>query len=182
MSLTLPPVGTNHLLDLVSPYATDDFIAEVCPRHATGGRRHALSAAQLWRTHLLAVLTPTHSLNLLVTQLPEQAAWRRFARLRHTLPTARMLHEFRQSVGVSGLRAINQHLVGRLLRRTLVEASSPLAGRSAWLNRRAPRSSPLCVKMFDGGRIAAAASMRFRPNFGDLPSDECLSVVITAHN
>jgi Transposase domain (DUF772) len=118
MSLTLPPVGTNRLLELVSPYAPDDFIAEVCPRHFTGGRRHALSAAQLWRTHLLAVLTATHSLNLLVRQLPEQAAWRRFARLRSTLPTARMLHEFRQTVGVGGLRAINQHLVGRLLRRT----------------------------------------------------------------
>jgi hypothetical protein len=118
MSLTLPPVGTNRLLELVSPYAPDDFIAEICPRCFTGGRRHALSAAQLWRTHLLAVLTPTHSLNLLVTQLSEQAAWRRFARLRRALPTARMLHEFRQTVGVDGLRAINHHLVGRLLRRT----------------------------------------------------------------
>ena len=118
MSLTLPPVGTSQLLELVSPYAPDDFIAEVCPRHFTGGRRHALSAAQLWRTHLLAVLTSTHSVNLLVTQLPEQAAWRRFARLRHALPTVRMLYEFRQTVGVDGLRAINRHLVGRLLRRT----------------------------------------------------------------
>jgi hypothetical protein len=121
MSLTLPPVGTNRLLELLSPYAPDDFIAEVCPRSFTGGRRHALSAAQLWRTHLLAVLTSTHSLNLLVTQLPEQVAWRRFARLRHTLPTARMLHEFREAVGVGGLRAINQHLVGRLLRRAGVQ-------------------------------------------------------------
>jgi hypothetical protein len=118
MSLTLPPVGTSQLLELVSPYAPDDFIAEVCPRHFTGGRRHALSAAQLWRTHLLAVLTSTHSLNLLVAQLPEQAAWRRFARLRRALPTARMLHEFRQTVGVAGRRAINHHLVGRRLRRT----------------------------------------------------------------
>jgi len=117
MSLTLPPVGTNRLLELLSPYAPDEFIAEGCPRCFTGGRRHALSAAQLWRTHLLAVLTSTHSLNLLVAQLPEQVAWRRFARLRRALPTARMLHEFRQTVGVSGLRAINQHLVGRLLRR-----------------------------------------------------------------
>ena len=121
MSLILPPVGTSHLLELVSPYAPDDFIAEICPRCFTGGRRHALSAAQLWRTHLLAVLTATHSLNLLVRQLPEQAAWRRFARLRHTLPSARMLHEFRQTVGVGGLRAINQHLVGRLLRRMGVQ-------------------------------------------------------------
>lgn len=121
MSLTLPPVGTNRLLERLSPYAPDDFIAGVCPRRFTGGRRHALSAAQLWRTHLLAVLTSTHSLNLLVTQLPEQGAWRRFARLRRTLPTARMLHEFRQTVGVGGLRAINQHLVGRLLRRQGVQ-------------------------------------------------------------
>src|ERR1035437_8273003 len=95
-----------------------EFSAGVCPRHFTGGGRHALSAVQLWRTHLLAVLTSTHSLNLLVAQLTEQVAWRRFARLRRTLPTARMLHEFRQTVGVAGLRAINHHLVGRLLRRT----------------------------------------------------------------
>ncbi len=119
MSLTLPPVGTSQLLELVSSYAPDDYITEVCPRHFTGGRRHILSAAQLWRTHLLAVLTSTHSLNLLVAQLPEQAAWRRFGRLRSTLPTARMLHEFRQAVGVGGLRA-TQPASGarRLLRRT----------------------------------------------------------------
>lgn len=122
MSLTLPPVGTSHLLELLSPYVPDDFIAEVCPQRGTGGRRHALSATQLWRTHLLAVLTTTHSLNLLVAQLPEQAAWRRFARLRRTLPTARMLHEFRGRVGVSGLRAINRYLVGRLVRRQGVQA------------------------------------------------------------
>jgi len=121
MSLSLPPVGTHRLLELLSPYAPDDFIAEVCPRHSTGGRRHTLSAAQLWRTHLLAVLTSTHSLNLVVAQLPEQAAWRRFARLRHILPTARMLHEFRWRLGVDGLRAINQHLVGRLVRRQGVQ-------------------------------------------------------------
>jgi hypothetical protein len=124
MSLTLPPVGTSRLLELLNPYAPDDFLAEVCPRDFTGGRRHALSAAQLWRTHLLAALTSTHSLNLLVAQLPEQAAWRRFARLRRTLPTARMLHEFRQTVGVSGLRRINQHLVGRLLRRQGVQPAA----------------------------------------------------------
>jgi len=87
---------------------------------------HRRAAARLecgatWRTHLLAVLTSTHSLNLLVAQLPEQGAWRHFARLRRTLPTARMLHEFRQAVGVGGLRAINQHLLGRLLRRTGVQ-------------------------------------------------------------
>jgi hypothetical protein len=115
--LTLPPVGTSRLLELLSPYAPDAFIAEICPRDFTGGRRHVLSAAQLWRTHLLAVLTATHSLNLVVAQLPEQPAWRRFARLRRTRPTARRRHEFRQTVGVGGLRRIQQHLVERLLHR-----------------------------------------------------------------
>lgn len=93
MSLTLPPVGTSCLLERLAPYAPDDFIAGVCPRELTGGRRHTLSAAQLGRTHLLAALTSTHSLNLLVRQLPEQAVWRRLARRRRELPTARMLPE-----------------------------------------------------------------------------------------
>lgn len=100
MNLTLPLVGASRLLELLSPYVPDDFIAGICPRHFTGGRRHALSAAQVWRTHLLAVLSSSHSVNLLVKQLSEQGEWRRFARLRHTLPTARMLHEFRQAMGV----------------------------------------------------------------------------------
>src|SRR6266699_6003773 len=121
MSSTLPAVGTIGLLDLLSPYVPDDFIATICPRRFTGGRRYTLSAAQLWRTHLLALLTSTHSLNLLVAQLPEQSAWRRFAHLRRDCPTTRMLHEFRRTIGVSGLRRINQHLVGRLLTRRGVQ-------------------------------------------------------------
>src|ERR1035437_7514177 len=64
MSLTLPPVGTSRLLELVSPYAPDDYIAEVCPRQFTGGRRHALRAAPPWRPPLLGGVTSTHSLNL----------------------------------------------------------------------------------------------------------------------
>jgi hypothetical protein len=32
--------------------------------------------------HLLSLLTPVHSLNLLVKMLPEQRAWRKFAGLR----------------------------------------------------------------------------------------------------
>ena len=121
MTPSLPPVGTHALLEQLSGYVPDDFIAELLPRALTGGRRHALSAAQLWRVHLLAGLTTTHSLNLIVAQLPEQPAWRRFARLRRVWPTARMLHEFRGQMGVSGLRQINQHLVGRLLRRQGVQ-------------------------------------------------------------
>jgi hypothetical protein len=117
MTTSLPPVGTTALLEQLSGYVPDDFIATLFPRDFTGGRRHDLSAAQLWRVHLLALLTPTHSLNLLIAQLPEQSGWRRFARLRRVCPTARMLHEFRGHLGVSGLRQINQHLLGRLLRR-----------------------------------------------------------------
>lgn len=99
------------------------ILLRLCVRaNSTGGRRHVLSAAQLWRVHLLAGLTSTRSLNLLVAQLPEQPAWRRFARLRRTLPTARMLHEFRGQMGVGGLRRINQHLLGRLLRRQGVQS------------------------------------------------------------
>ena len=121
MTISLPPVGTNALLERLSGYVPDDFIAALCPHDGTGGRRHALSAAQLWRVHLLAGLTTTHSLNLLVAQLPEQSAWRGFARLRRVVPTARMLHEFRGHLGVSGLRRINQHLLGRSLRRQGVQ-------------------------------------------------------------
>jgi len=36
-------------------------------------------------------------------------------------PSVRMLHEFRQQIGVSGLRQINQHLLERLLRRQGVQ-------------------------------------------------------------
>jgi len=66
MSNTLPPVGTNLLLESVSDYVPDDFIASLCARDFTGGRRHALSAPQLWRIHLPALLTSTHSLNLVL--------------------------------------------------------------------------------------------------------------------
>jgi len=70
-----------------------------------GGRRHHFSAAQLWRLHLLVLITPVHSLNLLIRLLPEQKAWRRFARLRSMaqLPDVRMMNAFREAVGVSGL-------------------------------------------------------------------------------
>jgi hypothetical protein len=121
MAIILPPAGTNRLLDLLAPYVPDVFINDLCPPQFTGGRRCALSAPQLWRGHRLPLLTSTHSLNLVVAQLPEQAAWRHFCRLRRHRPGARMLHEFRQRIGVSGLRPINQHLLGRLWRRQGVQ-------------------------------------------------------------
>jgi len=119
MTAHLPPTGTTRLLDLVSPYVPDLFIADCWPEGRTGGRRVAFGAAQLWRVHLLALLTSTHSLNLICAQLAEQPAWRRFCRLPsgRMQPGVRMLHEFRERIGVSGFRRINQHLLNQLLRR-----------------------------------------------------------------
>jgi hypothetical protein len=76
-----------------------------------------LSAAQLWRVHLLSVLTPVHAFNLLVQMLTEQKAWRQFAHLpnRQVVPDVWMLHQFRQRAGVSVLRRINEHLLQPLL-------------------------------------------------------------------
>jgi len=149
MKSTLPPVGTHRLLDCVSDYVPDDFIANICARDYTGGRRHALSSPQLWRVHLLALLTSTHSLNLVVAQLSEQPAWRRFARLHRIYPTVRMLHEFRQQIGVSGLRNINRHLLERLLHRQGLQ--------------------PRAVALMDATDLPAACSgfkKKFRPLHG----------------
>jgi hypothetical protein len=48
MSNLLPPIGTNRLLESVCDYVPDDFTVSRCARDFTGGRRHALSALQLW--------------------------------------------------------------------------------------------------------------------------------------
>jgi len=117
MNSVLPPTGTEQLLRLLSPFVPDQYLQDHWPQATTGGRRHAFSAAQLWRVHLLALLTPVHSLNLLVRLLSEQRAWRQFAHLPHRqrLPGVRMLHEFRERVGVSGARQINELLLDSLL-------------------------------------------------------------------
>jgi len=82
MNSDLPATGTVALLELLDPFVPDDFINECWPTRPTGGRRRDYSAAQLYRVHLLSLLTPVHSLNLLVKMLPEQRAWRKFAGLR----------------------------------------------------------------------------------------------------
>jgi hypothetical protein len=117
----LPMTGTAELLEHLSSYIPDEFINEQWPGGPTGGRRRAFSAAQLWRTHLLLLLSPAHSINLLVELLGEQRAWRRFARLAHRerVPDVRMLHEFRAGMGVSGLRRINQQLLKPLLKQVI---------------------------------------------------------------
>jgi hypothetical protein len=112
MNSVLPLTGTARFLALVDPYVPDDFINQHWNRRPCRGPHRSLSAAQLWRVHLLTVLTPTHSFNQLVALLPEQRAWREFARLshRHRGPDVRMLNEFRARAGVAGFRAINDQL------------------------------------------------------------------------
>ena len=117
MKSLLPATGTLELLEELSPHVPDDWINQRFAQPRDAGRPRRLSAAQLWRVHLLAVLTPVHSFNLLVEMLAEQRAWRRFAHLpnRHALPVPRMLHEFREQLGVQGFRDINEQLVSPLL-------------------------------------------------------------------
>jgi hypothetical protein len=105
-------------LEVLSPCIPDEFINRLLPGNRRQGRRNYFTAAQLWRVHLLAVLSPAHSFNALARLLPEQPAWRRFALLDHRrrTPNVRMLSEFRAQAGVSGLRRINEQLVRRLLR------------------------------------------------------------------
>ena len=118
MQSTLPITGTVELLERLSDFIPDEFINSALAFRRYSGQRRSFAPAQLWRTHLLAFLTPAHSFNAVVRLLPEQRAWRCFARLpqRHHTPDVRMLHEFRRHAGVAGLRAINDHLVRRLLK------------------------------------------------------------------
>ena len=118
MPSPLPITGTAKLLTVLSPYIPDEFINRLLPGNRRQGRHHHFSAAQLWRVHLLALLTPAHSINGVARLLPEQKAWRRFAQLdhRHRTPDVRMLCEFRTQAGVAFLRQINEQLVRRLLR------------------------------------------------------------------
>jgi len=126
MQSRLPITGTAELLAALSGFVPDEFINTWLQARSGRGRRHCFSAAQLWRTHLLALLTPAHSFNALVRLLPEQRAWRRFAHLNHRFrtPDVRMLHEFRERAGVSALRAINDELVRRLLPSVLAESKT----------------------------------------------------------
>ena len=113
----LPVTGSNQLLDLLDPYVPDDFINDHCNVRPLRGPCWQFSPAQLWRTHLLALLTPVHSFNLLTQLLPEQRAWRDFARLRnrHGTPDVRILNAFRACAGVSGLRQINEAILQPLI-------------------------------------------------------------------
>jgi len=80
----------------------------------------------MYRTLLLALLTPAHSFNLLARLLVENRAWRRFALLpnRHEVPDATLLHDFRVAIGESGLRRINRHLLMPLLQASPVGSTT----------------------------------------------------------
>lgn len=113
----LPPTGTTGLLETLSPHVPDDLLNSFLPPQSGRGRRGLFSAAQLFRVHLLALLTPVHSFNLLAQLLPEQRSWRAFARLRNRLrvPDVRMLHEFRQRLELTQLRCVNESLLKPLV-------------------------------------------------------------------
>jgi hypothetical protein len=115
--MALPMTGSSELLEALGPFVPDDYVNELLPRHRGAGRRREWSAAQLYRTLLLLLLTPARSSNLLCHLLPEQRAWRRFANLpnRRALPNVRQLHEFRDQLTPALLRRINEHLLRRLL-------------------------------------------------------------------
>jgi hypothetical protein len=118
MSKSLPAVGSLALLDALTDFVPDDFINSRWPIPRSLGPRLHFSAAQLWRTHLLSALGGGRSFNAVLRCLAEQRPLRRFAHLlnEHLVPDARMLHEFRARLDVSGLRLINDHLVQQVLR------------------------------------------------------------------
>lgn len=115
--MNLPVTGTAALLERLSPFVPDDHINALVPRHRGRGRRTEWSSSQLLRVSLLLLLTPARFGNLLCQLLPEQRAWRQFAHLpnRRLLPNPRQLHEFRDRLTPSVLRALNERLVEKLL-------------------------------------------------------------------
>lgn len=119
MNSPLPITGSDQLLAILSPHIPDTFINELLPGHRGRGRHSQFNAAQLYRMHLLSVLSPVHTFNRLLALLPERKAWRQFAHLanRRNLPDVWMLNQFRGRAGVVGLRHINEHLLERLLKR-----------------------------------------------------------------
>ena len=177
MNSPLPTTGTNALLEELSPFIPDAFLREQWPHTGTGGRPGNFSAAQLWRVHLLVLLTPAHSINLLVQMLPEQRAWRQFAHLpnRHRIPDVRMLHEFRRRLGVAGLRRVNEVLLVPLLEAlpgglptiALMDATDLPAADRGFKKKRLDATGPLMPPWVGArsrrGRAAALSDTRSIP-------------------
>jgi hypothetical protein len=115
---SLPATGTAKLLAVLSRHVPDAFINHLLPGNRQQGRRNYFSAGPaLAGSFARVVLSPAHSFNAVVLLLPEQPAWRHFARLKHRerTPDVRMLSEFRAQAGVAALRRINEHLIQQLL-------------------------------------------------------------------
>jgi len=186
----LPVTGSNQLLDLLDPYIPDDFINERCHVRPVRGPRWQFSPAQLWRTHLLALLTPVHSLNLLAQLLPEQRAWRDFARLRnrHITPDVRILNAFRAGLGVLGLRQINEALLQPLIQTAalwqnataLIDATDlPAACRG--FKKKTPARTPLIAPRWADARsrpgraagLSATKSTAFGSGGGSIRPPSC---------
>jgi hypothetical protein len=142
MKIALAPTGTAALLEQISDFIPDGFINELVSARGGRGRRRHWTSAQLYRLLLLTLLTPAHSFNLMLHLLPEQRSWRKFAHLpnRYRLPAASQLHDFRDALGVAGLRRINEVLLAPLLetgspdRKTigLIDATDLPAATSAY--------------------------------------------------
>ena len=177
MHTGLPTTGTTALLDQLSAFVPDDFINQLLPQHRGQGRRALWTSAQLFRLLLLVLLTPAHSFNLLVQLLDDQRSWRRFARRpnRQRVPTASILHEFRQRLGVSPLRCINAHLLGPLLeglppeRKTvgLIDSTDLPAATSAY-KKKSPAITRHAARPWAGarsrpGRAVGSSATRSTP-------------------
>jgi hypothetical protein len=168
MDSKLPATGTAQYLTLLSPYVPDTFINDLIPRHRGRGRRQQFSPAQLYRVHLLSVLTPVHAFNHLVRLLPEQRAWRRFAHLsnRQEVPDVWILNQFRERSGVSGLRQINEHLLEPLLPKStgedlslaLIDATDLEAACSGHKKRRPDNIRP-SEPRWEGERLNAGRAV-----------------------
>lgn len=152
MKSHLPQTGTADFLELVSPFVPDDYLDQRWPRLKTGGRRYGFSTSQLWRVHVLALITPVHSLNLLIRLLPEQKAWRQFAHLpnQEHVPDVRMLHAFRETVGGAGLRQVNAQLLDPVIEKlpftepamALIDATDLPASCSGFKKKHRPLFGP----------------------------------------
>jgi hypothetical protein len=148
----LPQTGTEDFLELLAPFVPDDYLDECWPRGKTGGRRHGFSASQLWRLHVLVLISPVHSFNLLIRMLPEQKAWRRFAHLTRQdhVPDVRMMNSFREEIGVGGLRRVNdqlltpimQSVVGSSGAAALIDATDLPASCSGFKKKHRPLLGP----------------------------------------
>jgi len=174
----LPQTGTSALLQRLSGYIPDDLINSLFACQYGPGRRPRFSPAQLFRVHLLALITPVHSFNLLLAVLPEQRSWRSFARLRNQfcVPDVRMLHDFRTHLDLSKLRCINEYLLKPLLEQTarfpktvaLIDSTDLPAAANGYKKTPSVRTPHIELAL-----VAAAAKMVTVDTTSDIRSTRC---------